>query len=98
MVSIELGPRGGFLLTIESMTVDGAHHVEVPATQAGIDIIRNILHARQVATSYNNKIGSAASPTQNMVDEWLRRNKTSDAPKVPKEPKRKYDLPLDFEI
>jgi hypothetical protein len=97
MVSIELSPNGGFLLTIESMTVQGTHTIEIPASMAGIKVLTNILHARETASEWSNKIGSKASPTQQMIDEWLKANKaTPAAPVVPKG--RKYDIPLNFEI
>lgn len=91
-VAITNAPSGGFVLHIPSTSM-GTTKLEVPATDAGLKIIRAILHAREIATSvYELRIGTKAQPTQSMVDAWLRANKPTKPAKKERKPSKYADL------
>lgn len=70
-VTISLGAHGGFELTVPSTLEGRTHVVLVPGDSSGLTIIRKVLSARAKAVS-RLEIGNAASPTQSMVEAWLR--------------------------
>lgn len=67
----------GFILDVPSVLDDRTHEVEVPATEAGISIIRKILAARQ--REVRAYLGTVASPTQAQVEAWLRQDRAERA-------------------
>lgn len=70
-MDIRLDPSGGFFLTIPSTVAEG-HTIRIPFSLTGLSLLRTIL--RNAEERAGEKIGSTFSPTQSMVDEWLRRD------------------------
>lgn len=68
----------GFVLTVPSTLEGRSHTIQVPGDEAGVKIIRKVLTERQKAFA-KLEIGHAASPTQAMVQEWLRQDRTARA-------------------
>lgn len=78
-VSIALGPHG-FILTVPSTLEGRSHDIEVPANESGITVIRKVLSAQARAIKeYERKLGFEASPTQAMVEQWLRLDRITRA-------------------
>lgn len=76
-LSIELADNGGFTVEIPSDTTEGAHHVQIPFTQTGLSVLRKLLQER--AKERKATLGMNGSPTQQMVDAWLRREREERA-------------------
>jgi hypothetical protein len=68
-VTITLGANGGFDLQVPSILENRQHTIHVPASPAGLGIIRKILSER--AKESRRELGFAASPTQAQVELWL---------------------------
>lgn len=60
----------GFSVTIPSDISGNTHTLEVPQSLGGLRILRKILSDRQ--REEDRRIGTGSSPTQQMVEEWLR--------------------------
>lgn len=69
-ITISLGPNGGFRCFIPSMTKEGGHHVNIPLSTDGLKALRKLLIQREQAIKAT--IGQDASPTQQMIEQWLR--------------------------
>lgn len=67
--TISLGPNSTLALTLPS-PAGGTHTVCLPQTPAGLQHLIRILRAAEAEASPT--IGKVASPTQHMVDAWLR--------------------------
>ncbi len=68
-VTIDLAPNGMFNLELPSAFLENrSHSIQVPATVAGISILRKILTDRQREIK---RIGNDSSPTQWQVEQWL---------------------------
>lgn len=70
-MDISLSPSGNFVLAVPSdgPRASGVHHVVIPATLSGIQVLKKIL-SRNAAR--RGAIGEASAPTQYMVDQWLK--------------------------
>ena len=80
--TIDLAADGQFAVTIPSTREDQSHTITVPASAAGITILRKILAERQRAT--RKEIGNDASPVQAQVEAWLAAERRELAkPKAP---------------
>lgn len=70
-MDITLSPSGNFVLAVpsEGPKASGVHHVVIPATLSGIQVLKKILsrNAKQ-----RGAIGEASAPTQYMIDQWLK--------------------------
>lgn len=77
-VTITLSADGGFILQLPSTLEDRSHVVNITADLAGIKTMKKILRERGF-TSSRKEIGNVASPTQAMVDEWLRQDRINRA-------------------
>src|SRR5688572_8101365 len=73
-VTISLAPSGAFVLGVPSPEV--LHHIEVPANEAGIKMIRKILQAR--VRGEGRKISQPANPTQWQVEQWLKADREAN--------------------
>ena len=69
-MKFSLGPNDSLVLELESPHVNGSYHVAVPFTVDGLIMVRQILRDR--ARSPEAKIGTKASPTQEMVNHFMR--------------------------
>ena len=81
-VTISLSGQG-LALTFPSDVSGRTHTLEVPMNIGGLQIIRKALMARQ--REEDRRLGTQASPTQAMVEEWLateRRERKEAAAKV----------------
>lgn len=54
------------------------HAVHIPATLKGIKCLQRLLRARQDRTRTDKRIGTDASPTQSMIDAWLKAHAHDD--------------------
>jgi len=52
------------------------HAVNVPMDDRGWEVIRTVLQARadESVADWNKGIGTAAQPTQDLINDWLRNN------------------------
>lgn len=57
------------LVTVPSELEGRGHTVEIPCTEGGLRIIRKLLRKREIER--DRRIATQASPTQQMVEEWL---------------------------
>lgn len=72
-LSITLAPNGGFEVEVPSQKCNGSHRVQIPFTLSGLSILRKLLQER--AREAEHTLGMNGSPTQQMVEAWLRRDK-----------------------
>lgn len=73
-VTIALSAAGGFTLTVPSTLEGRSHVIQVPGDESGVKVMRKVLVERQKAFA-KLEIGHAASPTQAMVQDWLRQDR-----------------------
>lgn len=71
-MQIELSPTGGFRLIIPAVLGVFTHSVDIPCTWQGMMALRRLLIERERAPFA--RLGTPASPTQAMINEWLRLN------------------------
>lgn len=72
MRRIEVGFEGGELIAFIPSPVEGREQtLRIPATAEGVRILRRIVSS-EGHLSYGKKLGTAAEPTQALVDAWLR--------------------------
>lgn len=69
-MNIELAPDGGFTLSVPSAS--GTHPISIPFSEKGLRLLRHILTRYERAPKA--KIGNTSSPTQYMVEQWLKQD------------------------
>jgi hypothetical protein len=69
-ITISLAPSGGFILGVPCPEV--IHNIEIPATEAGIKLMKSILREHAKGEAGRNKISQPGNPTQWQVNEWLK--------------------------
>jgi ribonuclease HI len=92
-VGLTLTASGDLRVYIPGQQSDG-HSFEVPATQAGLNAIVQVLKERQAAETHELTIrADMKAPTQHIVDQWLRNNSpVKPAPKPKRETARRVPL------
>lgn len=75
-MDISLSPEGGLLLTVPSPTGDRTHSVKIPLTLNGVNFLHHLLIVR--SKSSDQRIGTAAAPTQEMVDAFLAKKRADE--------------------
>lgn len=80
--------------------IKGGHTVLIPPTLAGIEALMKILQRQGADRAQDKTIGTTASPTTVMVEEWLKHNNpTTTATQRAEAFKEKYGLhPDDIEL
>lgn len=76
-ITISLAPSGAFLLGVPCPEV--IHHIEIPATEAGIKLMRSILREHAKGEAGRTKISQPGNPTQWQVNEWLKADRVKRA-------------------
>lgn len=77
--TIALSEAGGLTAFIPAIDAQGGHHIEVPLTLAGLTLLKNMLQSREAdmrRARHAAKIANRGAMTQQMVDAWLKENKT----------------------
>lgn len=74
------------MITINGLTAAGAfdctldgHRIEVPANERGVAVLRRILMNRKPG---RNRIAEPGSPTQHLVEQWLKDGNRVQRPRV----------------
>lgn len=75
-LTIALSDNGGFEVAVPSST-GGLHHVQIPFTLTGLSVLRKLLQER--AKQRKATIGMNGSPTQQMVEAWLKKDQEERA-------------------
>jgi len=86
----------GFALTIPSDSSGRTHTIEVPQSVGGLKIIHRVLMDRQRAA--DRRIGHVASPTQVMVEQWLRIEAENHRKMLEEDRKKKLLPDLDIDL
>lgn len=85
-VTISLGADGGFDLQVPSTLEHRTHVIHIPASTSGLSILRKVLSERNKEIA---KLGNPSSPTQFMVEEWLRQDRINRATEKAAEAEKK---------